>query len=67
LLGQSRFAEAEPHLRAAYGIFVDAFGPESGGSIAMSQMMEEALQGQGKTAELDTWKERAQVTPEDRR
>ncbi len=59
LLGQGRPAEAEPHIRAAYDIFLRTFGPESGGSIVMAQHMVKILEAVGPANEISAWKERA--------
>jgi len=57
LLLQKRYPEAEPELRAAHELFGELLGPESGGVIAMSRLMVQLLEEQGKAAEAEMWKE----------
>ncbi|HMB69385.1 MAG TPA: hypothetical protein VKU85_08730, partial [bacterium] len=53
------YVEAEEHIRAGYDVLAAVFGPGSPGSRAMSRLMVESLEAQGRTDGLPVWRERA--------
>ncbi|MBZ0267637.1 serine/threonine-protein kinase, partial [bacterium] len=60
LRGQERHVEAEPYLIRAYGIFVDVFGPASGGAKAMARNLAAGMEARGRERDAAVWRERAE-------